>query len=92
LLSAIPGIRTNHPPGAFYVLPDVKAYYGKSDGKTVIGNETDLVMYLLNEAHVSLVSGSAFGAPGCVRISYSTSQANINQAIDRISNSLSRLK
>lgn len=91
-LTAIPGIRTNHPPGAFYVLPDVTAYYGKSDGQTVIGNETDLVMYLLNEAHVSLVSGSAFGAPGCVRISYSTSQTNINLAIDRISSALSRLK
>ena len=92
LLSAIPGIRTNNPPGAFYVLPDVTAYYGKSDGKTVITNETDLVMYLLNEAHVALVSGSAFGAPGCIRISYAISQATINKAIDRIAGALSRLK
>ncbi len=91
-LSAIPGIRSNNPPGAFYVLPDVSAYYGKSDGKTLITNETDLVMYLLNEGHVSLVSGSAFGAPGCVRISYSTSQETINKAIDRIADALSRLK
>lgn len=92
LLSAIPGVRTNNPPGAFYVLPDVTAFYGKSDGQAIISNEVDLVMYLLNEAHVALVSGSAFGAPGCVRISYSTSQETINKAIDRIAGALSRLK
>lgn len=91
-LSEIPGVRSNNPPGAFYVLPDITAYYGKSDGRTVIANETDLVMYLLNEAHVALVSGTAFGAPGCIRISYSTSQATINQAINRIAEALSRLK
>lgn len=91
-LSAIPGVRTNNPPGAFYVLPDVTAFYEKSDGKTIIHNEGDLVMYLLNEGHVALVSGSAFGAPGCVRISYSTSQETINKAIDRIAEALSRLK
>jgi aspartate aminotransferase len=92
LLSAVPGIRTNNPPGAFYVLPDVTSFYGKSDGKTVISSETDLVMYLLNEAHVALVSGSAFGAPGCVRISYSTSQDIIKEAISRIAGALTRLK
>jgi aspartate aminotransferase len=91
-LSAIPGIRTNNPPGAFYVLPDVTAYYGKTDGKYVISNETDLIMFLLNEAHVALVSGSAFGAPGCIRISYAISQEIINKAIDRIEKALSMLK
>jgi len=91
-LSAIPGMRTNNPPGAFYVLPDVTAFFGKSDGKTVISNETDFVMYLLNEAHVAMVSGSAFGAPGCIRISYSTSREKINLAIDRIAEALKRLK
>ena len=91
-LSAIPGIRTNNPPGAFYVLPDVTAYFGRSDGKTVIENETDLVMYLLNEAHITMVSGSAFGAPGCIRISYSTSREAISKAMDRMETALSRLK
>lgn len=91
-LSAISGLRTNNPPGAFYVLPDVTAFYGKSDGQTVISNETDLVMYLLNQAHVALVSGSAFGAPGCIRISYAISQDTLNKAIDRIQDALSRLK
>jgi aspartate aminotransferase len=91
-LSAIPGVRSNNPPGAFYVLPDVTSFYGKSDGRTSIGNETDLVMYLLNVAHVALVSGTAFGAPGCIRISYSTSQEMLNKAIDRIEKALSSLK
>ncbi|TSA32683.1 MAG: pyridoxal phosphate-dependent aminotransferase [Porphyromonadaceae bacterium] len=91
-LSAIPGVRTNNPPGAFYVLPDVTAFIGKSDGQTLIASETDLVLYLLHEAHVAMVSGSAFGAPGCIRISFSTSQENINKAIDRIAGALSRLK
>lgn len=91
-LSEIPGLRTNNPPGAFYVLPDVTSFFGKSDGKMVIANETDLVMYLLNVAHVALVSGSAFGAFGCIRFSYSNSQEIINKAIDRIAGALSRLK
>ncbi len=91
-LAAIPGIRTNNPPGAFYVLPDVTAYFGKTDGKSVISNETDLVMFLLNEGHVALVSGAAFGAPGCIRISYAISQEIINQSIDRIEKALSLLK
>jgi aspartate aminotransferase len=91
-LSKIKGLRTNNPPGAFYVLPDITGFYGKSDGKTVIDNETDLVMYLLNEGHVALVSGSAFGAPGCIRLSYSTSEELINKAIDRITEALARLK
>jgi aspartate aminotransferase len=91
-LSSIPGVRTNNPPGAFYVLPDVTFFYGKTDGTTIISTEGDVVMYLLNEAHVALVSGSAFGAPGCIRISYSTSQEIINKAIDRIEAALYRLK
>jgi len=91
-LSAIPGILTNNPPGAFYVLPDVTGLYGKSDGQATINNEGDLVMYLLNEAHVAMVSGTAFGAPGCIRFSYSTSQETLNKAIDRIEVALARLK
>lgn len=92
LLSAIPGVRTNNPPGAFYVLPDITSYYGKTDGQTVITSETDLVMYLLNKGHVALVSGSAFGAPGCIRISYAISQETLRKSVDRIAGALSMLK
>jgi aspartate aminotransferase len=90
-LSGIKGLRTNNPPGAFYVLPDVTAFIGRKFGTTVIENSNDLVMYLLNEAHVALVSGAAFGAPDCIRISYSTSETVLNQAIDRIEAALSKL-
>ncbi len=90
-LSAIAGIKTNNPPGAFYVLPDVTFFIGKSDGKTTINSSNDLVMYLLNEANVALVSGTAFGAPECIRISYSTSVDILNKGIDRIAQALSRL-
>jgi len=90
-LSRIKGVRTNNPPGAFYVLPDITDFIGKSFGDTVIMNSNDLVMFLLNEAHVALVSGAAFGAPDCIRISYSTSETVLNQAIDRIEAALSKL-
>ncbi len=90
-LSAIPGLRTNNPPGAFYVLPDISSFIGKSDGKSKIQSSGDLVMYLLNVGHVALVSGDAFGAPGCLRISYSTSEEILKKAIDRIAEALSKL-
>lgn len=90
-LSAIPGMRTNNPPGAFYVLPDVSFFIGKSDGKSTINSSVDLVMYLLNEALVSTVSGNAFGAPGSIRISYSTSMDLLEKALDRIAAALAKL-
>lgn len=90
-LSAIPGLRTNNPPGAFYVLPDISSFIGKTDGTNTISSSGDLVMYLLNVGHVALVSGDAFGAPGCVRISYSTSEEVLKKAMDRIAAALSKL-
>lgn len=90
-LSTIPGLRTNNPPGAFYVLPDISSFIGKTDGKITISSSGDLVMYLLNVGNVALVSGDAFGAPGCVRISYSTSEEVLTKAMDRIAAALSKL-
>lgn len=90
-LAGIPGLRSNNPPGAFYVLPDISSFFGKSDGRTTISSANDLAMYLLNDAHVALVSGVAFGAPGCIRISYATSEDLLNKAIDRIGDALSKL-
>ncbi len=91
LLKEIPGIRTPLPQGAFYFFPDVSAYFGKSDGKTNIENADDLCMYILDEAQVALVTGAAFGAPKCVRISYAASEENLREAISRIKQVLSRL-
>ena len=91
LFSAIPGIRTNKPLGAFYLLPDVSAYFGKSDGKQTIKDADDFAEYILDKAHVGIVSGEAFGAPDCIRISYAASDEEIIEAADRIKNALAEL-
>ena len=91
LLSDVPGIKCNTPQGAFYIFPDVSYYFGKKiDGK-IINNSDDFCMYLLNNAHVALVSGAAFGTPNCVRISYAASEENLIKAGERIKLALSKL-
>lgn len=92
LLSAIPGIICSEPQGAFYVFPQVDQYFGKSDGEEIIGNADDLCMYLLNKAHVSAVTGKAFGAPNCIRISFANSMENIEKGIGKIREALHKLK
>lgn len=92
LVSEIPGFKCFEPEGAFYVFPDVSAYYGKSDGIQTIQNAADLSMYILNNAHVSSVMGDAFGEPKCVRFSFANSMGNIEKAWGRIKEALSKLK
>lgn len=92
LLDKIPGLKQNKPEGAFYVFPDVSAYFGKTDGNTLINNADDLAEYLLENAHVATVSGEAFGTPECIRISYATSENLLTEAIVRIEKALARLK
>jgi aspartate aminotransferase len=92
LLREIPGIRLNVPQGAFYLFPEVTYYYGKSTGDRVIFSGSDLCDYLLDTAHVAMVPGSAFGTPDCIRISYATSEDTIRQAIQRMSEALSKLR
>lgn len=92
LLSAIPGVACAEPDGAFYVFPKVDAYFGKKHGDTVIANADDLCMYLLNTAHVSTVTGTAFGEPTCIRISFANSMTNIEKAVERIKKALAALQ
>jgi len=92
MLSEIPGIRTNTPDGAFYIFPDVSHYFGKSDGEKTITNSSDFCMYILNDAHVALVAGEAFGSPNCVRISYAASEENLIEAVKRMKKSLAKLQ
>jgi aspartate aminotransferase len=92
LVKSIPGLRCFEPEGAFYVFPDVSAYFGKSDGVVRILNSADFSMYLLNTAHVSSVMGDAFGEPKCVRFSFANSLPNIEKAWARIKDALSKLK
>jgi aspartate aminotransferase len=91
LLKAIPGIQIAEPDGAFYVFPVVTAYFGKKNGEEVIKDADDLCMYLLNTAHVSTVTGRAFGEPTCIRISFANSMEKIESAMQRISDALKKL-
>lgn len=92
LASGIPGLKVNKPEGAFYLFPEVSHYFGKSDGGRTIADASDLAMYLLDEGHVATVAGDAFCAPGYIRLSYATSDANIVEAMKRIAAALARLK
>lgn len=88
LLGEIPGLKLNRPEGAFYVFPDVSAYFGKTLAATPINDANDVALYILEKAHVATVSGAAFGAPNCIRISYAASQEEIKTAIGRIQKAL----
>lgn len=92
LAREIPGMKVNEPEGAFYLFPDVTAFFGRSYGNNVIRDSSDLAMYLLEEAHVATVDGGAFCLPGYIRLSYATSDDNIREAMRRIAIALARLK
>ena len=92
MLNEVPGIKTNTPKGAFYIFPDVSHYFGMSNESTTIKDSNDFCMYLLNDAHVALVGGAAFGTPNCVRISYAASEENLKEAVKRIKASLAKLQ
>ncbi|MBL7929308.1 MAG: pyridoxal phosphate-dependent aminotransferase [Bacteroidia bacterium] len=91
LLKEIPGLKVNQPQGAFYVFPDVSAFFGKQYNGTVIHTPEDLCMFLLRDARVSLVTGEAFGDNQCIRISYAAADEDLVKAIGRISESLAKL-
>ena len=92
LVKDIPGFICSEPEGAFYIFPDVSAYYGKKDGENIVSNAADFSMYLLNTANVSSVMGDAFGEPKCVRFSFANSMENIEKAWVRIKEALGKLK
>jgi len=92
LLKEVPGVKVRIPEGAFYVMPEISYYFGKSDGETKITNSDELALYLLDKAQVATVGGDAFGAPECLRISYATSDELLIEAVRRIKAALERLK
>jgi aspartate aminotransferase len=92
LLKDMPGVNCSSPQGAFYVFPEVNQFFGKSDGDDKIENADDLCMYLLNKAHVSTVTGRAFGEPNCIRISFANSMENIEKGFAKIKGALAGLK
>ncbi len=91
LLGEIEGLKIRVPQGAFYVMPDISYYLGRRDGDTVINTSDDLALFLLDRAQVAVVGGDAFGAPGCIRISYATSDDLLVEASRRIKEALKKL-
>lgn len=91
LLADIPGLKTSKPTGAFYVLPDVSSYFGKSFNGETIENASDLCMHLLQEGNIAVVTGEAFGVPNCIRISYANSDEQIKEGMKRMKEALAKL-
>lgn len=89
LLGEIDGFVTDEPEGAFYVFPDISAFFGREIKGHTINTAEDFSLFLLEEALVATVSGESFGAPNCVRISYAASTEQITEAIKRIKEALS---
>uniref|UniRef100_A0A7C2IP20 Aminotransferase n=1 Tax=Ammonifex degensii TaxID=42838 RepID=A0A7C2IP20_9THEO len=83
-LAGIPGIKCRKPAGAFYVFPDVSAYFGRRSRDKVVASATDLAAFLLEEAKVAVVPGAAFGDDRFIRFSYATSLKKITTGMDRI--------
>ncbi len=92
LLSELPGFRFQKPEGAFYLFPDISDYFGKTDGTTVIHDADDFCMYILQNAHVALTSGKAFGNANCIRILYAAAEEDLKKAIARIKTAVQKLK
>ena len=88
-LNAIPGIECGEPGGAFYVFPNISARLGT--GPNALAKDcSELATLLLEKAHVALVPGAAFGAPGYLRLSYATSIERIEEGLRRIEKFFSR--
>lgn len=92
LAKDIHGLEVIEPKGAFYLFPKCNYFFGKSTDGYYIKNSTDLSMYLLEKAHVATVGGDAFGESNCLRMSYATSDENIQEAFRRIKNALEQLQ
>ena len=92
LLKEVEGVKIRIPLGAFYIMPDISFYFGKSYGESKITNSDDFALYLLDKAQVATVGGDAFGAPECIRISYATSDELLIEAVKRIKRALEKLK
>jgi aspartate aminotransferase len=91
-LSAIEGMKVNKPMGAFYLFPDVAAWFGRKTPKgAVLESSSDVAMFLLEEAHVATVAGDAFGTPECIRLSYAASEDTLREAVSRIAEAANSL-
>jgi aspartate aminotransferase len=92
LIRDIPGIKTHIPEGAFYFFPDISYFFDKSADGHTIQTADDFCIYILEKANVSLVTGEAFGAPNCIRLSYAASDEELVEALKRMKEALALLK
>ena len=83
-LNSLPGFKATHVDGAFYLMPDVSALIGETVGGELILSSKHLAKVLLDQAHVAVIPGEAFFAPGTLRVSYAASEQTIEEAIRRI--------
>ena len=88
----IEGVICNNPKGAFYIFPDVSFFFGKSYEGKIISTPSELAIFILDKAKVSVVTGEAFGSDTTIRVSYASSKENLIEAIKRIKNALGLLK
>jgi len=88
LLGKVKGFKLNIPEGAFYVFPDISYFFGKKLNGKKIENASDFSMFLLENANIATVTGEAFGAPQCIRMSYAASEEQLREAIHRIKKAL----
>ncbi|MBU1921446.1 pyridoxal phosphate-dependent aminotransferase [bacterium] len=92
ILSKCKGVKLSMPEGAFYIFPDVSAFYGKRIGDAVIKDSVDLAEHLITACHVAVVPGAAFRAPHCIRISYANSDEKVREGVNRICDFLNSLR
>lgn len=90
-LNQMEGISCNRAEGAFYLMPNVSAYFGKSFNGKKIENSSDVAEFLLDEAHVATVMGDAFFAPNSIRIAYANSMENVRIGMDNMEQALKKL-
>ena len=90
-LTSIDGIKCYKPQGAFYLFPDISSLLNRQIGDVKFETSMDLAMYLLQEVHVAVVPGSAFGSEGHIRISYSTSMENLKEVMYRLKKAFAKL-
>ena len=91
-LEKIPGLTCSRPDGAFYVFPNVKAFFGRSYNGNTVNSSADMANYLLKEAHVALVPGEAFEMPGYIRITFAVDMKLVKEGLDRIDAALAKLQ
>ena len=91
-LQSIQDVKTVMPQGAFYFFPDLSRFYGCQFNGKEITNSNDMCSYILNEGHVALVPGEAFGNDSCVRISYAASTEDLKKALSQVTQALNKLR